>query len=125
MSGRVCLLFCLLSTGDHDDRVCPLHSYKYAAELQHTIGSRPGEKPLLIRIDMDCGHGGGKPTVKVHHDTVQYGYGNKGYTVALYILQLFCFFVSCTILFYFLFARRAGDGARHVVVTGFTWACCR
>ncbi|CAM9809191.1 unnamed protein product [Ectocarpus sp. 6 AP-2014] len=56
----------LLTTGDHDDRVCPLHSYKYIAELQHTIGSRPGEKkPLLIRIDRDSGHGGGKPTAKV------------------------------------------------------------
>ncbi|CAM9968560.1 unnamed protein product, partial [Hapterophycus canaliculatus] len=55
----------LLTTGDHDDRVCPLHSFKYAAELQHTIGSRPGEKPLLIRIDRDSGHGGGKPTAKV------------------------------------------------------------
>lgn len=51
--------------GDHDDRVCPLHSFKYIAELQHTIGSRPGEKPLLIRIDRDSGHGGGKPTAKV------------------------------------------------------------
>ncbi|CAM9548405.1 unnamed protein product [Ascophyllum nodosum] len=54
----------LLTTGDHDDRVCPLHSYKYVAELQHTIGSRRGEKPLLIRIDKDSGHGGGKPTEK-------------------------------------------------------------
>lgn len=35
------------------------------AELQHTIGSRPDEKPLLIKIDVDCGHGGGKPTAKV------------------------------------------------------------
>ncbi|CAN0306876.1 unnamed protein product, partial [Laminaria digitata] len=51
-------------SGDHDDRVCPLHSFKYIAELQHTIGSRPGEKPLLIRIDRDSGHGGGKPTAK-------------------------------------------------------------
>lgn len=51
--------------GDHDDRVCPLHSFKYIAELQHTIGSRPGEKPLLIRIDRNSGHGGGKPTAKV------------------------------------------------------------
>ncbi|CAM9182596.1 unnamed protein product [Pylaiella littoralis] len=55
----------LLTTGDHDDRVCPLHSYKYIAELQHTIGARPGEKPLLIRIDRNSGHGGGKPTAKV------------------------------------------------------------
>ena len=55
---------CVFS-GDHDDRVCPLHSFKYIAELQHTIGSRPGEKPLLIRIDRDSGHGGGKPTAKV------------------------------------------------------------
>lgn len=47
-----------------------MHSYKYIAELQHTIGSRPGEKkPLLIRIDRDSGHGGGKPTAKVHGPT--------------------------------------------------------
>lgn len=57
--------FFAISSADHDDRVCPLHSYKYIAELQHTIGARPGEKPLLIRIDRNSGHGGGKPTAKV------------------------------------------------------------
>lgn len=71
-----CLLlfiFCIFVPGDHDDRVCPLHSYKYMAELQHTIGSRGGEKPLLIRIDKDSGHGGGKPTAKV---SPSHGLGN-------------------------------------------------
>lgn len=55
----------LLTTGDHDDRVCPLHSYKYMAELQYSIGSREDRKPLVIRIDVDCGHCTGKPTEKI------------------------------------------------------------
>ncbi len=45
----------LLSTGDHDDRVVPLHSYKLIAELQHTLaGSKDSvqRNPLLIRIDV-------------------------------------------------------------------------
>ncbi|WP_163933477.1 prolyl oligopeptidase family protein [Paraferrimonas sp. SM1919] len=52
----------LITTGDHDDRVVPAHSYKFAAELQklHT-----GSNPTLIRIETDAGHGAGTPTSKV------------------------------------------------------------
>lgn len=55
----------LLCTGDHDDRVVPCHTYKYAATLQNVIGSRPGEPhPLLIRVEIDAGHAGRKSTTK-------------------------------------------------------------
>lgn len=49
----------MVLTGDHDDRVVPAHSFKYAAELQH---SQPGGRPKLIRIETRAGHGAGKPT---------------------------------------------------------------
>ncbi|MCX7800298.1 MAG: prolyl oligopeptidase family serine peptidase [Fimbriimonadales bacterium] len=48
----------LVVTGDHDDRVVPLHSYKFAAALQH---SQAGKAPILIRIETRAGHGAGKP----------------------------------------------------------------
>ena len=51
----------LITTGDHDDRVVPAHSFKFAAELQHC---HKGKNPVLIRIDTDAGHGAGKPTSK-------------------------------------------------------------
>ena len=52
----------LVTTADHDDRVVPAHSFKFAATLQecHT-----GTNPVLIRIDTKAGHGGGKPLAKV------------------------------------------------------------
>lgn len=49
----------LILTGDHDDRVVPLHTYKYVAELQHTAGPFIGQSPLLMRIEKDGGHSGG------------------------------------------------------------------
>lgn len=51
----------LVTTGDHDDRVVPAHSFKYAAQMQH---SQAGEAPVLIRIETNAGHGAGKPTSK-------------------------------------------------------------
>ena len=49
----------LVTTGDHDDRVVPWHSFKFAAALQHAQGC---DRPVLIRIETRAGHGAGKPT---------------------------------------------------------------
>ncbi|KAN0088402.1 Prolyl oligopeptidase, N-terminal beta-propeller domain containing protein, partial [Tylopilus felleus] len=57
----------LLMTADHDDRVVPLHSFKLAATLQHTLPHNP--HPLLIRIDKKAGHGAGKSTEKRIQDS--------------------------------------------------------
>jgi prolyl oligopeptidase len=51
----------LVLTGDHDDRVVPAHSFKFAARLQE---KQKGTDPVLIRIDINAGHGAGKPTSK-------------------------------------------------------------
>ena len=51
----------LVSTADHDDRVVPAHSFKFAARLQECQG---GTAPTLISIGKDAGHGGGKPLAK-------------------------------------------------------------
>lgn len=51
----------LVTTADHDDRVVPAHSFKFAARLQEY---NQGSNPVLIRIDTDAGHGAGKPTSK-------------------------------------------------------------
>jgi prolyl oligopeptidase len=54
----------LVTTADHDDRVVPLHSFKYAATLHHELGET-NTLPLLIRIETKAGHGAGKPTTKI------------------------------------------------------------
>jgi prolyl oligopeptidase len=51
----------LITTADHDDRVVPAHSFKFAATLQE---AQAGDKPILIRIETRAGHGAGKPTTK-------------------------------------------------------------
>lgn len=51
----------LITTADHDDRVVPAHSFKFAAELQHC---HAGDNPVLIRIESKAGHGAGTPTSK-------------------------------------------------------------
>lgn len=52
----------MITTADHDDRVVPAHSFKYAATLQ---ANNKGKNPTLIRIDVNAGHGAGKPTSMV------------------------------------------------------------
>ncbi len=52
----------LVTTADHDDRVVPGHSFKYAARIQEAQGC---DNPVLIRIETKAGHGGGKPTAKI------------------------------------------------------------
>lgn len=68
----------LVTTADHDDRVVPAHSFKYAAMLQ---ASDTGDKPKLIRIDSKAGHGAGKPISKVideYTDLYSFIYYNLG-----------------------------------------------
>lgn len=52
----------LITTADHDDRVVPAHSFKFAAALQ---AAQAGEAPILIRIETKAGHGADKPTTKI------------------------------------------------------------
>jgi prolyl oligopeptidase len=51
----------LVTTGDHDDRVVPAHSFKFAAELQE---KQAGKSPVLVRIETNAGHGAGTPIAK-------------------------------------------------------------
>ena len=70
----------LVTTADHDDRVVPAHSFKYAATLQ---ASDTGDAPKLIRIDSKAGHGGGKPMTKVideYTDLYSFIFKNIGMT---------------------------------------------
>ena len=52
----------MITTADHDDRVVPAHSFKFAATLQE---NQQGDNPVLIRIETSAGHGAGKPTSKL------------------------------------------------------------
>jgi prolyl oligopeptidase len=52
----------LVTTADHDDRVVPAHSFKFAARLQK---AHKGDSPVLIRTETNAGHGAGKPTAKI------------------------------------------------------------
>ncbi|MBL3656979.1 prolyl oligopeptidase family serine peptidase [Fulvivirga sediminis] len=70
----------MVTTADHDDRVVPAHSFKFAAELQkHQVG----DNPVLIRIETDAGHGAGKPIAKIieeEADKYAFAWYNMGYT---------------------------------------------
>ncbi|MDR9455811.1 MAG: prolyl oligopeptidase family serine peptidase [Salegentibacter sp.] len=69
----------LVTTGDHDDRVVPAHSFKFAAELQE---KQAGNNPVLIRIETKAGHGAGKPTkmiIEEYADVFGFTLYNMGY----------------------------------------------
>jgi prolyl oligopeptidase len=57
----------MVTTGDHDDRVVPAHSFKFAAELQD---KQIGDNPVLIRIDVKAGHGAGKSVAATIQESV-------------------------------------------------------
>ncbi|WP_405568307.1 prolyl oligopeptidase family protein [Polaribacter sp. Asnod6-C07] len=56
----------MVTTSDHDDRVVPAHSFKFASELQE---KQTGNNPTLIRIEVNAGHGAGKPIAKIIEET--------------------------------------------------------
>ncbi|WP_375587616.1 prolyl oligopeptidase family protein [Flagellimonas aurea] len=69
----------LVTTGDHDDRVVPAHSFKFAAELQE---KQAGNQPTLIRIETNAGHGAGTPvskTIEQYADIFGFTFYNMGY----------------------------------------------
>ena len=71
----------LITTGDHDDRVVPAHSFKFAAELQ---SKQSGNNPTLIRIETDAGHGAGTPvskTIEQYADVFGFTLYNMGFKV--------------------------------------------
>ena len=71
----------LVTTGDHDDRVVPAHSFKFAAELQD---KQAGNNPVLIRIETNAGHGAGTPvskTIEQYADIFAFTLYNMGFEV--------------------------------------------
>ena len=69
----------MVTTGDHDDRVVPAHSFKFAAELQE---KQVGNNPTLIRIETNAGHGAGTPvskTIEQYADIFGFTLYNMGY----------------------------------------------
>ena len=71
----------LVTTGDHDDRVVPAHSFKFAAELQ---AKQSGDATVLIRIETDAGHGAGTPvskTIEQYSDIFGFTLFHMGYRV--------------------------------------------
>lgn len=71
----------MVTTGDHDDRVVPAHSFKFAAELQ---AKQSGNNPTLIRIETDAGHGAGTPvskTIEQYADIYGFTLYNMGFDV--------------------------------------------
>ena len=71
----------MVTTGDHDDRVVPAHSFKFAAELQD---KHSGAAPVLIRIETDAGHGAGTPvskTIEQYSDIFGFTLFHMGYKV--------------------------------------------
>ncbi|MHA6279052.1 prolyl oligopeptidase family serine peptidase [Salinimicrobium sp. CAU 1759] len=69
----------LITTGDHDDRVVPAHSFKFAAELQK---KQAGDEPVLIRIETNAGHGAGTPvskTIEQYADIFGFTLYNMGF----------------------------------------------
>jgi prolyl oligopeptidase len=69
----------LITTGDHDDRVVPAHSFKFASELQE---KQAGTNPVLIRIETKAGHGAGKPTSMIideYADIFAFTFYNMGF----------------------------------------------
>ncbi|MFK7832253.1 MAG: prolyl oligopeptidase family protein [Winogradskyella sp.] len=71
----------MVTTGDHDDRVVPAHSFKFAAELQ---SKQTGNNPTLIRIETDAGHGAGTPvskTIEQYADIFGFTLYNMGFSI--------------------------------------------
>jgi prolyl oligopeptidase len=71
----------LVTTADHDDRVVPAHSFKFAAELQE---KHTGQNPVLIRIETDAGHGAGTPvskTIEQYADIFGFTLFNMGFDI--------------------------------------------
>lgn len=69
----------LITTGDHDDRVVPAHSFKFAAEVQE---KQQGDNPILIRIETNTGHGAGTPvnkTIEQYADIFAFTFYNMGF----------------------------------------------